>query len=178
MEIRIYGDDVLRKKALPVSEINAELKNLVLGMVKVMFKEDGVGLAAPQVGVSERVIVIDFKPEQGRVSNPISHGEAYLIPLMPLALINPEILEASKETSVFEEGCLSLPHIYAKVERARSVILKAQLINGEDINIECGGLLSIIVQHEIDHLDGILFVDRTTPDELAKIKKKLSRLKR
>lgn len=178
MEIKIYGDSELRKKAIPVTEINAGLKNLISLMLEMMFKKEGVGLAAPQLGISKRLIVIDYRPEESKVSNPISHGEAYLIPQMPLALINPEILGASKETIIYEEGCLSVPQIYANVERAKSVILKAKMLNGEDISIECAGLLSIIIQHEIDHLDGILFVDRLKPDDLAKIKKKLEKLKR
>lgn len=178
MELKIYGDNELRKKALVVTEINQELRKLVLNMFEIMVKKDGVGLAATQLGVNKRLIVIDYKPDQVKVSNPISHGEAYLIPQMPLVLINPEILGASKETIIYEEGCLSVPKIYADVERAKSVILKAKMINGEDLNIECSGFLSIVIQHEVDHLNGILFVDRLTPDNLAKIKKKLDKLKR
>ena len=178
MEIKIYGDKELRKKALTVTEINSELRNLVLNMIDMMFKKEGVGLAAPQLGISKRLIVIVYKPDHEKVSNPISHGEAYLIPQMPLALINPEILDSSKETRIYEEGCLSIPQIYANVERPKTVILRARMLNGEEINIECGGLLSIIIQHEIDHLDGILFVDRVKPNDLAKIKKKLEKLKR
>lgn len=178
MEIKIYGDIELRKKSLPVSEITKEIRKLASEMLDIMFNKDGVGLAAPQVGVHQRLIVIDYRPDQEKVSKPISHGEAYLIPQMPLALINPEIISASKETIIYEEGCLSIPQIYANVERSKSVILKAKMLTGEEISIECGGLLSIVIQHEIDHLDGILFVDRVKTQDLAKIKKKLDKLKR
>jgi len=178
MELKIYGDGELRKKALPLDKVTPEIKEIVSKMIDVMHKNDGVGLAAPQMGINKRLVVIDYKPDAEKVSNPITHGESYLIPLMPLALVNPEIVSSSKETIIYEEGCLSVPQIYANVERPKKVILKAKLFSGEEINIECGGLLSIIIQHEIDHLNGILFVDRVKSDDLAKIQKKLDKLKK
>ncbi|OGV19530.1 MAG: peptide deformylase [Lentisphaerae bacterium GWF2_38_69] len=177
MEIKIYGDKELRKKAALISNITSDIKSLASEMTEMMHQKDGVGLAAPQVGISKKLIVIDYKPDAEKLSNPITFGESYLIPLMPVALINPEIISSSKETIVYEEGCLSMPQIYANVERPKKVIIKAKLLNDEEIYFECGGLLSIIIQHEIDHLDGILFIDRVKSKDLSKIQKKLDKLK-
>jgi len=178
MEIKIYGDSELRKKALAIDKITPDIKSLVSEMIDAMRKKDGVGLAATQLGINKRLIVIDYKPDAEKISIPITHGESYLIPLMPLALVNPEIISSSKETNVYEEGCLSVPQIYANVERPRKVLLKSKLLNGEEINLECGGLLATIIQHEIDHLNGILFVDRVKAEDLSKIQKKLDKLKK
>jgi len=176
MEIKIYGDKELRKKAISINNITTEIENLASEMIQVMHKKDGVGLAAPQVGISKRLIVIDYKPEAEKLSSPITLGESYLIPLMPVTIINPEIISSSQETFIYEEGCLSVPQIYANVERPRKIIIKAKLLNNEEISFECGGLLSIIIQHEIDHLNGILFVDKVKPNDLMKIQKKLDKL--
>ncbi len=108
----------------------------------------------------------------------ISPGEALLLPRMPLVFINPEIVSSSPVQDVREEGCLSVPGIFAPVKRPVSVILHAQLPDQENINIECGGMLARAMQHEIDHLDGILFVDRLEKTELKKIKRELDALRR
>ena len=140
--IRLLGDDVLRKKAKKVEKINTFIKNLLDDMADTMYKNNGVGLAGNQVGVLKRVIVVD-------------DGNGLL------QLINPVITE-KEGTQCGEEGCLSLPDIYGDVERAEKVKVKAQNIKGEYIEIEATGLLARIFQHEIDHLDGKLFVDTAT----------------
>lgn len=140
--VRLLGDDVLRKKAKKVDRINTFIKNLLDDMADTMYKNRGVGLAGNQVGVLKRVIVVD-------------DGNGLL------QLINPVITE-KEGTQCGEEGCLSFPDLYGEVERAEKVKVKAQNIKGEHIEIEAEGFLARIFQHEIDHLDGKLFVDTAT----------------
>lgn len=146
-ELRYLGDPVLREKAAPVAALTDEVRRLIADMFDTMYAEDGVGLAAPQVGESHRVIVVD--PREPDVP--------------PLALINPVIVEASGETERGEEGCLSIPGLREVVERAVSVRVEALDRDGAPITIEADGLLARILQHEVDHLDGILFFDRVSP---------------
>lgn len=152
LEVRILGDPVLRKPAEPVKEVTDTLKKLISDMFDTMYAEEGVGLAAPQVGISDRVIVID--PHQEDTEK--------------FALINPEILEASKVTEKAEEGCLSIPGVRDIVERSSRVRVKGLSPEGEAREFEAEGLLARILQHEIDHLNGVLFIDRLSP-----IKRKL-----
>ena len=147
--VRLLGDDVLRKKAKKVERINTFIKNLLDDMADTMYKNRGVGLAGNQVGVLKRVIVVD-------------DGDGLL------QLINPVIIE-KEGTQCGEEGCLSFPDLYGNVERAEKVKVKAQNITGEHIEIEAEGFLARIFQHEIDHLDGKLFVDTATDLHEVKI---------
>lgn len=152
LEVRILGDPVLREKAEPVTAITADTRLLIADMFDTMYAEEGVGLAAPQVGVRDRIIVIDPHNEETK----------------PFALINPEILEASRETDKSEEGCLSIPGLRDIVERSSRVRVRGLTENGEVYEAETEGLLARIIQHEIDHLDGILFFDR-----ISALKRKL-----
>ena len=147
LEVRLLGDPVLREKAAPVSELSEKHKQLIRDMFETMYAEEGVGLAAPQVGVSERIIVVD--PQQDD--------------LPAFALINPEILEMSKETEKGEEGCLSIPGLRDIVERAYKVTVRGTSETGETREMELLGLPARIIQHEVDHLDGIMFFDRLSP---------------
>lgn len=140
LEIRRVPDAVLRKKASPVTVFDCELTTFAERMVRAMRKAHGIGLAAPQVGVSWRIIVVGTRRK-------------------PLTLVNPEILEA-KGIVVGEESCLSVPGVSAKVKRARSVVVHAWTLGEKEIDICAGGLLAVVLQHEIDHLDGVLFIDR------------------
>jgi peptide deformylase len=146
-EVRILGDAVLRQKAKPVATITEETRRLIRDMFETMYAEEGVGLAAPQVGISERVIVVD------------SHEDS----TEPFALVNPEILEASKETEKSEEGCLSIPGLRDLVERSWRVRVRGLSPAGELREFEAEGLVARIIQHEIDHIDGVLFIDRVSP---------------
>jgi len=139
-EIRKKGDEVLRKVCKPVKEVNKKIRELLDDMLDTMYEADGVGLAAPQVGILKRIVVIDV-------------GEG------PIELINPEKLEESGE-QVHAEGCLSIPGIYGEVKRPERVVVKALDRDGKEQCIEATGMLAIAVCHEIDHLDGILFEDR------------------
>jgi len=142
MEI-LTGDKnpILRQKSQPVEHLTKEVRDLIIQMKKIVENNNGVGLAAPQINVSLRVIVCEVD------------NNSY-------AFINPEIIKSSQETSSLEEGCLSLPNIYGEVERSEKIILKAIDSDGKKIKLKVFGLLARIVQHEIDHLDGILFIDK------------------
>ena len=157
LEIKEYGEPVLREKALPVKEITPEMLNLIKDMAETMYADSGVGLAAPQVGVSKRIILVDGE-EDGLI-----------------VLINPVIIKSEGEV-VEEEGCLSLPGIYSQVRRSSKVTVKALNENGDPIEITKEDLISRALQHEIDHLNGILFIDRIGRLErqvlLNKLKKK------
>ncbi|ADL12952.1 peptide deformylase [Acetohalobium arabaticum] len=140
LSIRTIGDPVLRTEAKPVDEVTEKTEGLIKNMQDTMYDASGVGLAAPQIGISKRVIVVDV-------------GEG------PLALINPEIVESSG-SEIDEEGCLSIPNENGNVERAARVVVDALDSDGREVEIEAEGLLARVLQHEIDHLEGILFVDK------------------
>ena len=169
LPLRYYGDPVLRKKAKPLVAVTPELCKFAEKMIDTMYASRGVGLAAPQVGKSVRLIVLDTAPGKGELPPDATPGEILLSPRMPLALVNPEMVAVSKEREVASEGCLSVPKIFADVERPARVVLRALLLDGEKVEVECGGLLGRCIQHEIDHLDGVLFPDRVEKDGLAEI---------
>ena len=145
LEIRKYPDDVLKKKALPVEKVDKTLQQLIDNMIETMYAAPGIGLAAPQVGVSKRLLVIDISSKEEK------------IPLV--VLINPEITEADGLVDS-EEGCLSLPDYTTVVKRADRVIVKGLDREGNPVEMECTELLARAIQHEIDHLDGVLLIDR------------------
>ena len=162
-EIKVYPDPVLRERSADVELIDDELRTLVADMVETMRAACGLGLAAPQVGLHQRLIVIDTAAEEGR-----SRSE-------PTAYINPEILSRSGRDTL-EEGCLSLPGLQAPVERSSRVTVVAQLLDGSEVEIRAEGLLARAFQHEIDHLDGRLYIDLVRPDDLDEIRTDLLRL--
>ena len=148
--LRFLGDPGLRRKADPVPEVTPEIRDLIEAMFATMYVEEGVGLAAPQVGRSVRVFVIDVEPEEeGGVR-------------VKQAFVNPVIKERSGEI-VGEEGCLSIPGLRADVKRAARVVVEATDADGKPFRIEAEGLVARALQHEQDHLDGILFLDRLGP---------------
>jgi peptide deformylase len=145
--IRKYPDSVLRQVALSVQEITDEIRSLAEDMIETMFAGNGIGLAANQVGVAIRLIVIDLGSEKERNT---------------MALLNPEIIEAADE-EVAEEGCLSVPGFYEPVKRALRVTVKGIDLDGSERILKCSGLPARVFQHEIDHLQGILFIDHLSP---------------
>ena len=164
-EIRIYPDEVLKKKAETVTDFNEEIRQIVDDMFETMYKRGGVGLAANQVGILKRIVVIDLhsrKENQGKEQ---------------IVLINPEIVTLEGE-EIKEEGCLSLPGLYKKVKRAAYAKVKAQNLDGEEFSIEGEGLLARAFQHEIDHLNGIVFIDRLSPLQKRLTLEKYKKLKR
>jgi peptide deformylase len=153
-----YPDDRLRTVAKPVTEITAQTRQLVADMLDTMYDENGIGLAATQVNIHQRVVVIDISESRDQ----------------PQVFINPEIINKSGDTT-YEEGCLSVPQSYANVERAAAVTVKAQNTEGEWFELEADGLLAICLQHELDHLVGKLFIDYLSPLKRDRIKKKLEK---
>jgi peptide deformylase len=179
-KVRVYGDTFLAKKAEPVKTVDDKTLKFAEVLTNTMMEFDGVGLAATQVGVGQRIIALGVplpKDENG-VSVISSPGEAILLNRMPLVLVNPEIISYGMNITVRDEGCLSVPDIYAPVARPSTVVFQAQILGAESFTLECGGLLARAIQHEIDHLDGILFVERLAKDEFAKIETALGKLKR
>ena len=179
-KVRVYGDAFLAKKAETVKTVDDKTLKFAEVLTNTMIEFDGVGLAATQVGVGLRIIALGVplpKDENGnlKISSP---GEAILLNRMPLVLVNPEIISFGPDSSVRDEGCLSVPEIYAPVIRPSTVVFQAQILGAESFTLECGGLLARAIQHEIDHLDGILFVNRLTEEEFAKIEHALGKLKR
>ncbi len=157
LKILAYPNPILRKKTVPVTEFGDELKALVDSMAETMYAAPGAGLAAPQVGASIRLVIMDVTPRD---------EESELI-----VLVNPEICE--EEGSITEEeGCLSLPELNANIKRATYVKVKAQNINGEPLEFEAEDWLARVVQHELDHLEGILFLDKISVLKRAMYKKK------
>lgn len=169
LDIVTFPEPSLKKVSVPVETIDDELKKLIEDMGETMFHDSGVGLAAPQVGINRRVIVFD--PYAGEEEE--SDNKTFT------ALINPAILSKSKETFTSEkEGCLSVLDYRADVRRHASVTVRALNIDGETIEFDAHGLESVIMQHEIDHLDGILFIDRISALKRAMYtKKRLKQLK-
>jgi peptide deformylase len=156
-EIRIVPDPVLRKKARKVSEITPDIRRLIDDMVDTMRVAPGVGLAAPQVGVGQRVIVVEYaedKPDRKEDEPPPA-------PVL-YVMVNPEITRSSREKETGVEACLSVPGFSGEVERQREVVVKGFNARGAPIRIRAGGWLARIFQHEIDHLDGVLYVDRAS----------------
>ena len=173
-----YGNPVLEKVAVPVEAITPEIRLFADQMITSMYEHDGVGLAAPQVGKSIRLITIDTWHSDETVPATASYGERLLVPLMPVALLNVEILEFRGDTVTVEEGCLSFPKIFGDVTRPEKIVFKAQLLDGTIVQGEADGLLSRCLQHELDHLNGIVFPDRMTDAARAAIDKELKALKK
>jgi peptide deformylase len=161
-ELCYYGDPVLRKTAAPVTAFDDDLRALIERMIEALHEANGVGLAAPQIGVSSRVAVIDTSYD----------GEE-----PPRVLVNPEIVSSSEETVVEDEGCLSLPGISLDVKRSARVSVKAQNEKGEEYKIDdASGLLAKALQHEIDHLNGILFIDHVSAVQRGLLRGKLKKI--
>ena len=161
-EIVIWPDPILKKKASPVSQVDDSIRSLVNDMFETMYAADGVGLAAPQIGVLKQVIVLDTTPRQPESK--------------PVAMINPQII-AKEGTTRYSEGCLSVPGEAEEVERAARVTAKVLDVSGREQTIEAEGLLAVAIQHETDHLHGTMFVDYLSPLKRELIRKRMKRLK-
>ena len=161
LEIRMMGDPVLREKASLVSEVDDDLRRLAQDMFDTMYQAEGVGLAAPQIGILKRLIVVDPREQE----------------IQPVALVNPRIVEAGTETERAEEGCLSIPALREVVERSASIVVEALDLDGDTVRIEAEGLYARVLLHEIDHLDGVLFLDRVSPLKRKMLLKKWEKVK-
>ena len=165
--ILILPDQRLRAVADPIVEIDDGIKQLAHDMLETMYQAPGIGLAAPQVGELRRIVVMDLAPEDQ--------------PKDPIIMVNPEILQYSEETVVTEEGCLSIPELYYEVERPAEVVVRYTDLEGSVIEREAKERLAICVQHELDHLDGVLYIDylsRLKRDRVLKKFQKAERLSR
>lgn len=161
LHILHYPDPRLRIKAKRVQNVDDETRQLIDDMLETMYNAPGIGLAAPQVEVSKRIIVIDISEQKND----------------PVCLVNPEIISA-QDTEQMEEGCLSVPGIYEMVQRAARIRLSALDRNGDAIDMETDGLLAVCIQHEIDHLEGKLFVDYLSELKRKRIRKKIEKQQR
>ena len=161
LDILHYPDKRLRTVAKPVENVDDSIRKLVADMFETMYEAPGIGLAATQVNVHQQIIVIDTSEEKNQ----------------PLCLINPVIL-AEEGTETCDEGCLSVPDVYETVERAEKVTVKALDENGDEYTLDADELLAVCIQHEIDHLQGKLFVDYLSPLKLQRIKKRLLKSQR
>ena len=157
LKVRRYGDPVLRMKAKPVGEITPAIRAMVDDMIETMYEEVGIGLAASQVGILQRLMVVG--DEGGGAAR---------------ALVNPVIAESGGQVTA-EEGCLSIPGVFAPVTRAAWVKLEARDLDGQPVSIHARGLQARVFQHEMDHLDGILFIDRLEPVARDRIKRKIKK---
>jgi len=157
LKVRKYGDPVLRRRALPVDQVTPEVRAMIADMTDTMYDEVGIGLAAPQVGIPLRLIVL--ADEDGRGVH---------------ALLNPAIIERGGEATA-EEGCLSIPGVFAPVARAAWVKVEARDVDGKPVAITARSLRARVLQHEIDHLDGVLFIDRVDAMTRDRIKRKIKK---
>ena len=161
LEILHFPDPRLRKKAIPVDEVNDQVRQTVKDMFETMYDAPGIGLAATQVNIQRQIIVIDVSED---------HDE-------PVCLINPEITAKDGEEEM-QEGCLSVPGIFENVQRAENISVRALDQQGTEFTLEADGLLAVCIQHEMDHLDGKLFVDYLSPLKMQRIKKKMLKMKK
>jgi peptide deformylase len=179
LTIRKYGDPILRTKGKRIETADDDIRALAENMLETMRAANGVGLAAQQVGRALQLTVVDVSQVEDRPSMMKLNGEpiADLTTAMPLVLMNPKLV-LGEETDLGSEGCLSFPEITADIERANSVELEAETLDGEKLRIEASGLLSRALQHEVDHLNGILFIDRMSSASKAIHASRLKRLQK
>tara|TARA_Y100001934_G_scaffold153884_1_gene184391 strand:- start:37 stop:549 length:513 start_codon:yes stop_codon:yes gene_type:complete len=157
-------DPILKKRCLPVDAVDSTIRRLMDDMLETMYDAPGIGLAAPQVAIHKRIIVVDGSEKDAERE--------------PLFLANPELIQTSNELTTFNEGCLSFPDQYAEVERPKTVKVRYLDYNNEIKEIDADGLLSTCIQHEIDHLNGKLFVDRISPLKRNIIIRKMKKIKK
>jgi peptide deformylase len=173
-----YGDPILRTKGKPIDKIDPRIRELAQDMVETMHAANGVGLAAQQIGEALQLTVLDVSEVEDRPSTMKLNGESIDPKIaMPLVLINPQI-DLGAETEKGTEGCLSFPEITGEIVRAKSITVRAQNLDGEPIEIETTGFLARAVQHEVDHLNGILFIDRMSTAAKISLSSKLKRLQK
>jgi len=179
LPIRKYGDPILRAKGKSIEAVDDDIRALAENMLETMHAANGIGLAAQQVGRALQLTVLDVSPVEDRPSTLTLNGTsiADLAEAMPLILLNP-ILRLGAETNLASEGCLSFPEITADIERAISVELEAETMEGEQVRIEASGLLARALQHEVDHLNGILFIDRMSSASKVSHSSRLKRLQK
>lgn len=174
LEILTYPNPVLREESEPVKEFGPELKKFAEDMLETMYDANGIGLAAIQVGRPIQMLVVDTRSRDLESASDDDHTELEKKITQPLVLINPEIVQGWGKTT-FDEGCLSVPSFFETVERFEKVEIKAQDVNGKEIRFTTDGLLAICIQHEMDHLKGMLFIDHISFTKSNKIKNQIKK---
>jgi peptide deformylase len=178
LSILQYGDPILRAKGKQIERIDDHIRELAANMIETMHAANGIGLAAQQVGEALQLTVLDVSQIEDRPSTLMLNGkDVDPTASMPFVLINPEI-ELGGETEIGTEGCLSFPEINGQIERAESTMARAQNLEGDKIEIVATGLLARAIQHEVDHLNGILFIDRMNSAAKAALSSRLKRLQK
>jgi peptide deformylase len=179
LPIRKYGDPILRAKGKRIDEVDDDIRALAESMLETMEAANGIGLAAQQVGRALQLTVLDVSQIEDRPSAMKLNGEAVpdLAAEMPLVLLNP-VLRLGEEIESGNEGCLSFPEITADIDRAIAVEVEAETLEGDELRIEASGLLARALQHEVDHLNGILFIDRMNSAAKASHSSRLKRLQK
>ncbi|URA11138.1 peptide deformylase [Thermospira aquatica] len=160
-EVITYGNPILRQVAAPIKKIDARIHEIVTDMMAALAEEEGIGLAAPQIGISERVVIIDLS-KSGQTTK--------------MTLINPEIIYMSKDSVPYEEGCLSVPEVWGTVYRPSKIRVKSKNLLGKTFIIEADEILARVLQHEIDHLNGKLFIDYLSEEDRQKNAEKIEKL--
>ena len=163
-QILTEPNKILREKSLPVDKVDSEIQKLMDDMLETMYAAPGIGLAAIQVGIPKRIIVLDIAQKEGEKK--------------PMFFVNPEIIDKSKNNSIYEEGCLSVPGQFAEIERPDKCHVKYLDYNGQENEIKAEGMLATCIQHEMDHLEGVLFIDYLSKLKQSMIIKKLSKQKK
>lgn len=180
LRVTQYGEPVLRQKGKPIKNFDEALEALAESMVETMYAEEGIGLAAQQIGQPLQLCVVDVNFQEG--PPPFYYQLDGKVPpldlIMPLVLVNPEVATQGEETEDYEEGCLSFPDIRAIVGRMRRIEVSFQDLQGHPHHLECDGILARVILHEVDHLNGVLFIDHLAPRELKKIETQVKKLKR
>jgi peptide deformylase len=178
LSILQYGDPILRAKGKQIEKIDDHIRELAANMIETMHAANGIGLAAQQVGEALQLTVLDVSQIEDRPSTlKLNGNDVDPMASMPLVLINPEV-ELGGETEIGTEGCLSFPEINGQIQRAESTMARAQNLEGDKIEIVATGLLARAIQHEVDHLNGILFIDRMNSAAKAALSSRLKRLQK
>jgi peptide deformylase len=178
LKIVQYNEPILRKKGTRVTAFNAALKNLAEAMIESMHAAEGIGLAAQQIGQAIQLCVVDLRPVEVKFDWEYDGARPPLEIFMPLTLVNPEVTPVPEPETVYEEGCLSFPHIRGDVVRPDKITVKFKDAAGHAHILHCNGLLARCVQHEVDHLHGVLYIDHMAKDVLAAIEPELKALKK
>lgn len=176
-----YGDPILRLSGATVATFDSDLKTLVEGMFETMYAEEGIGLAAQQIGIAQQICVLDVRPPENSDLQFNYRYDDKVLPLdlfMPLALINPKVEISDSKESTYQEGCLSFPGIQGQVVRPSGIRCEFQDCDGQSHCIEADGLLARCILHEVDHLNGVLFIDKMERKDLQKNNTRIKQLKR
>lgn len=178
LKIVQFNEPILRKKGAKITAFNAAFAQLANDMIETMHAAEGIGLAAQQVGQAVQLCVIDLRPAEAKFAWEYDGTRPPLELFMPLALVNPQVTAVPEPTTIYEEGCLSFPEIRGDVVRPDEITVKFQDPTGHAHVLRCNGLLARCVQHEVDHLNGVLYIDRMTKDVLAALEPELKTLKK